>query len=152
MLYASSRFFHPEICRPLYNHANTIVNRMITHGTVDLPSVQAFIILSFWSIQNDESAYMKSGIAVRAAYQLRLWKKHDRPLPQDEEEVRAILDRERTWIGERFSLYIDQVTESISFFLFLSNQPLSVSSFCYTCASQTLTPACSNGHRLQCNI
>ncbi|OXG91320.1 hypothetical protein C345_01303 [Cryptococcus neoformans A2-102-5] len=99
MLYASSRFFHPEICRPLYNHANTIVNRMITHGTVDLPSVQAFIILSFWSIQNDESAYMKSGIAVRAAYQLRLWKKHDRPLPQDEEEVRAILDRERTWIA-----------------------------------------------------
>lgn len=100
MLYASSRFFHPEICRPLYNHANTIVNRMITQGTVDLPSVQALIMLAFWSVQNDESAYMKSGIAVRAACQLRLWKKHDRPLPQDEEEVRAILDRERTWIGE----------------------------------------------------
>ncbi|KIR59881.1 hypothetical protein I312_101453 [Cryptococcus bacillisporus CA1280] len=99
MLYASSRFFHPEICRPLYNHANTIVSRMITHGTVDLPSVQALIMLAFWSVQNDESAYMKSGIAVRAACQLRLWKKHDRPLPQDEEEVRAILDRERTWIA-----------------------------------------------------
>ncbi|WVQ75758.1 hypothetical protein IAR50_005389 [Cryptococcus sp. DSM 104548] len=99
ILYASARFYHPEICRPLYTHANVLLNRMIMAGAVDKPSIQALMIMAYWSLPNDKSGYMKSGVAVRAAAQLKLWKKEERPLPENEDEAREILDGERTWIA-----------------------------------------------------
>ncbi|ODN79330.1 hypothetical protein L202_03337 [Cryptococcus amylolentus CBS 6039] len=99
ILYASARFYHPEICRPLYNHANVLLNRMIMAGAVDKPSIQALMILAYWGLPNDKSGYMKSGVAVRAAAHLKLWKREERPLPENEEEAREVLDGERTWIA-----------------------------------------------------
>ncbi|WVQ84822.1 hypothetical protein IAT38_006979 [Cryptococcus sp. DSM 104549] len=99
MLYASARFHHPEICRGLYAHANMLVNRITTHGVLDVACIQALIILAYWSLPGDRSAYLKSGLALRAATQLRLWKRAERPLPEDQDAARAILNSERTWIA-----------------------------------------------------
>lgn len=45
----------------------------------------------------DGSAWLKIGIAIRLAYQLRLHNRRKGPLPADELEARMVLDRERTW-------------------------------------------------------
>ncbi|OCF34416.1 hypothetical protein I316_03930 [Kwoniella heveanensis BCC8398] len=99
MLFASARFFRPDISPTLRSHAEVLVNRAVTEGVFDLPTIQALLVLAYWKLPKDGTAYIKLGIAIRAACQLRLWKKRAGPLPQDEEEARAVLDRERTWMA-----------------------------------------------------
>lgn len=46
----------------------------------------------------DNSAWLRVGVAIRLAYQLRLHTRRLGPLPADETQARIILDRERTWL------------------------------------------------------
>ncbi|WVQ95862.1 hypothetical protein IAU59_002961 [Kwoniella sp. CBS 9459] len=98
MLFASARFFRPDLSPTLRSHAEVLVNRAVTEGLFDLPTIQALLVLAYWKLPKDGTAYIKLGIAIRGACQLRLWKKRTGPLPQNEEEARAVLDRERTWM------------------------------------------------------
>ncbi|WVF68310.1 hypothetical protein IAT40_003075 [Kwoniella sp. CBS 6097] len=98
MLFASARFFRPDLSPTLRSHAEVLVNRAVTEGLFDLPTIQALLVLAYWKLPKDGTAYIKLGIAIRAACQLRLWKKRTGPLPAGEEEARAVLDRERTWM------------------------------------------------------
>lgn len=62
--------------------------------TIDL--IQALCLLHFWKSSTDGTSYRKMGYAIRIGYELNL-DRFVRPLPEEEEAARVVIDRERTW-------------------------------------------------------
>ncbi|GAA5847922.1 hypothetical protein JCM3766R1_003185 [Sporobolomyces carnicolor] len=99
ILAVSAKFFRPDIYQTLLLAAQQLVVRGTGEGThVHIGLVQACLLLVYWKQPTDSSAWIRTGFALRAAYQLGLHVKRMSPLPSDETEARLILDRERTWI------------------------------------------------------
>ena len=103
VLSVTCRFDRPELAPILREHAMSLVNRIVDSGAVDITLVQALMVLAYCKHVEDRSAYLKIGLAVRAACQLRIDTRRKGPLPDgpgSEDAVREILDRERTWWSE----------------------------------------------------
>ncbi|GAA5903821.1 uncharacterized protein JCM6883_001995 [Sporobolomyces salmoneus] len=99
ILAVSAKFFRPDLYQTLLLAAQQLVVRGTGEGTnVHIGLIQACLILIYWKQPTDSSAWIRTGFALRAAYQLGLHVKRTTPLPADEHEARLILDRERTWI------------------------------------------------------
>ncbi|GAA6016600.1 hypothetical protein JCM11491_006010 [Sporobolomyces phaffii] len=99
VLAVSAKFFRPDLYQTLLLSAQQLVVRGCGEGTnVHLGLIQACLLLVYWKQPNDSSAWIRTGFALRAAYQLGLHVKRTTALPNNEHEARLILDRERTWI------------------------------------------------------
>ncbi|BEI84611.1 hypothetical protein CcaverHIS002_0500120 [Cutaneotrichosporon cavernicola] len=98
ILAAASKYALPERHGTLLAHAESLINRATNGGECCTALIQSLLILVYYKGPTDRSAWLKIGIAIRFAFQLR-W--HEaRPsmtLPADEHEARLILDPERTW-------------------------------------------------------
>jgi hypothetical protein len=99
VLAASSKFFRRDIHTSLMSHCQSILNRAISTGVCELGLVQALMIMVYWKAPDDRSAWIKIGLAIRLAYQLRLHLAYTphRPLPADDFQARRVLDGERVW-------------------------------------------------------
>jgi hypothetical protein len=76
ILATSARFFRPHLAGSLGEHALIAVNRATIDGACYLELVQALCILVYWKRPTDKSAWIKLGLALRIAYQLRM---HEMP-------------------------------------------------------------------------
>lgn len=95
-MYASARFFAPNVADALFEMASTMANRALQAGTVDLALVQALLVLVYWKKPKDPTAYHKLGLATRLMCQLRVeWDVNPDPSVPIEQE-RAKVDAERT--------------------------------------------------------
>lgn len=97
ILAVSAKFFRPILYPTLLAHAQQLVTRGIADALSQIGLVQALCLLVYWKLPEDNSAWMKIGLAIRLGYQLRLHTRRQTPLPAVESEARLILDRERTW-------------------------------------------------------
>ncbi len=98
MLVAASKYVLPERHSTLLAHAESLINRATNAGECSTALIQALLILVYYKGPSDRSAWLKIGVAIRLAFQLR-WHEQ-RPterLPENEHEARLILDPERTW-------------------------------------------------------
>ncbi|ORY90761.1 hypothetical protein BCR35DRAFT_299328 [Leucosporidium creatinivorum] len=97
ILAVSAKFFRPTLYPTLLAHAQQLVTRGIADALSQIGLVQALCLLVYWKEPEDNSAWMKIGLAIRLGYQLRLHTRRQTPLPPVEFDARMILDRERTW-------------------------------------------------------
>ena len=111
ILGVAARYRRPDLASPLLEHAERLMQRSLYDGQVDLAFVQTNIVMVHWKHPDDKSAYMKLGMAFRAAAQLRLGATMFQPLPVEVTAARARLDRERTWLGERYNVCWDPVAD-----------------------------------------
>ncbi|KLT40512.1 hypothetical protein CC85DRAFT_293166 [Cutaneotrichosporon oleaginosum] len=98
LLVTASKYVLPERHSVLLAHAESLINRATNAGDCSTALIQSLLILVYYKGPTDRSAWLKIGIAIRLAFQLR-W--HETPptlhLPADEAAARRILDPERTW-------------------------------------------------------
>lgn len=95
----SARFFRLDLYSRLLDHTETLIARQVMCGNLDLASIQAIMVLVLWKTPEDRSAYIKVGLAVRAAQQLGI----DRERSDGMNQVRVgreDADRDRTWQSE----------------------------------------------------
>ena len=95
-----ARFRRPEIVVELEDHVDRLLTRNMYRGAVDFEMILALLITTHWKPPEDRSAYMKLGVAMRAACELRLGDTMHHPLPTDETAARARLARERVWLSQ----------------------------------------------------
>lgn len=81
MVAAASKFFRPDLHRNLMDHSLAIVSRAVAAGACDTGLVQSLMIHVYWKSPTDRTAWVKLGMAIRMAYQLR-W--HEKQASQDE--------------------------------------------------------------------
>ncbi|GAA5932663.1 uncharacterized protein JCM15063_002171 [Sporobolomyces koalae] len=99
ILAVAAKFFRADLYQSLLLSAQQLVVRGTGEGVnVHIGLIQACLLLVYWKEPLDGSAWIRTGFALRAAYQLGLHVKRRTPLPEDEFEARLILDRERTFI------------------------------------------------------
>lgn len=112
VLVAASKFVVSQTQHTtLLAHAESLINRATNAGECSTALVQSLLILVYYKGPTDRTAWLKIGIAIRLAYQMR-WHDADpanRQLPADEHEARLVLvsiaqegladvqDPERTW-------------------------------------------------------
>lgn len=99
LLAVSARFFRNDLYDPLLDHAETLLGRQIVSGSLDLAAIQAIMVLVLWKSPEDRSAYLKIGIAVRAAQQLGINKAQEE-VKGSNQQARMIVDKTRTWYSE----------------------------------------------------
>jgi hypothetical protein len=56
---------------PLYSYTEVLVNRLLSDGRVSLQLVQALLVLIYWKPLGDKTAWIRLGLAIRIAHQLR---------------------------------------------------------------------------------
>lgn len=96
IMYASARFFAPNVADALYEMSTTMINRALQAGSIDIRLVQALLVLVYWKKPKDPTAYQKLGLATRLMCQLRVeWDLNPDPTVSHEQE-RAKVDAERT--------------------------------------------------------
>jgi hypothetical protein len=72
MLYASARFWYAPLAPLCHQHLQILIARSIIQGEFDIGFVQGIMISTFWRAPGDRSAWVKTGLAIRAAQQLHL--------------------------------------------------------------------------------
>jgi hypothetical protein len=113
VLGVAARFRRPDLARQLLEHTDRLLFRNFGEGQITLAIVQTLLVTVHWKHPDDRSAYMRLGLAFRAACQLQLGSTIGQPLPSDETSARALLNAERTWLSERFP-YHGKATEQCS--------------------------------------
>ncbi|GAA5969175.1 hypothetical protein JCM8115_004307 [Rhodotorula mucilaginosa] len=98
LLAVSAKFARSDLYSVLRSHAMQLIGRGIMDGRATLGLIQSILCQIYWKEPIDSSAWLRIGIAIRMAYQMFLHGQRKGPLPNDEQEARRILDRERTWI------------------------------------------------------
>ncbi|KAM0745980.1 hypothetical protein T439DRAFT_146362 [Meredithblackwellia eburnea MCA 4105] len=98
VLAVSSKFYRPDLYPTLLGQAQLLVTRAWSDALSELGFVQALMCLVYWKEPTDSSSWLRIGYAIRLGYQLRLHHPRTTPLPDDDQEARMILDRERTFI------------------------------------------------------
>lgn len=93
MLAAVAKFFAFGLYQPMLNHARTLLNQkgMSGDGTYDIYDVQAILIQVYYKHPSDRTVWIRIGMALRIAQQLRLNESYRRPLPADPVEKRQQL-------------------------------------------------------------
>ncbi|KAM0789318.1 hypothetical protein ACM66B_000155 [Microbotryomycetes sp. NB124-2] len=99
LLAVSARHFRPELYQSLHSQATTLVARGVFGSTFDIGLLQSLMLLVYWKEPGDATAFLRVGIIVRLAYQLRLHVPRTSRLPAEEHEARLTLNRERTWLN-----------------------------------------------------
>jgi hypothetical protein len=112
-LLSASGLRRPDLARQLLEHTDRLLFRNFGEGQITLAIVQTLLVTVHWKHPDDRSAYMRLGLAFRAACQLQLGSTIGQPLPSDETSARALLNAERTWLSERFP-YHGKATEQCS--------------------------------------
>ncbi|GMK58557.1 hypothetical protein CspeluHIS016_0505890 [Cutaneotrichosporon spelunceum] len=97
VLAIASKYALPERHGTLLPHAESLIHRAINTGECNTALIQSLLILVYYKGPGDRSAWLKIGIALRLALQLRWHEARPAPLPADEGEARLLLDPERTW-------------------------------------------------------
>ncbi|KAL1408260.1 hypothetical protein Q8F55_005066 [Vanrija albida] len=96
-IYAASRYFRPALSDQLFVLASNNIAKKVQNGDVDVPLIQALLVLVSWKAPSDRTSYIKLGLAVRLMYQLRLeFPTEVVPLPSADDESRRLVDAERT--------------------------------------------------------
>lgn len=90
VLFAASKFYRPDLHESLKAHFQTVLDRTVNMAACHLGLIQALMIAVFWRAPTDASAWVKLGIAIRLAYQLRLHQPRQVPLPANEYEARQV--------------------------------------------------------------
>jgi hypothetical protein len=72
ILAAASHFLNPEIHQSLSNHAQTQLKHSIGEGMCNLELIQSILVQVYWKSPKDSTAWLRVGVAIRMAYQLRL--------------------------------------------------------------------------------
>lgn len=80
MIAAASKFLRPDLHVRLMDHSLAILSRAVAAGACDTSLVQSLMIHVYWKAPTDRTAWMKLGMAIRMAYQLR-W--HETQASQD---------------------------------------------------------------------
>ena len=97
VLSAASKFFRKDLHAWLLSHAQTLLNRAICSGVVNLGTIQSLQLLVYFKLPDDTSAWFKIGMAIRWGYQLYLHEKRVKPLPSDVQAARRVVNLERSW-------------------------------------------------------
>lgn len=100
-IYAASRYFRPALSDQLFVLASNNIAKKVQNGDVDVPLIQALLVLVTWKAPSDRTSYIKLGLAVRLMYQLRLeFPTEVVPLTSSDDESRRLVDAERTVCSE----------------------------------------------------
>ena len=73
-MFAASRFFHPAAHPSIKQLLENKIAEASKTGNCHIATIQAIIILVFWQEPDDRSVWLKSGLAIRMAYQAGLHK------------------------------------------------------------------------------
>ncbi|KAL1407900.1 hypothetical protein Q8F55_007336 [Vanrija albida] len=100
VLAAVAKLFAFDLYQRMLNHAQTLINHkgMSGDGMYDIYDVQAILIQVYYKHPSDRTVWIRLGMALRIAQQLRLNESYHRPLPDAPVEKRRQLNRERTWM------------------------------------------------------
>ncbi|SGY14095.1 BQ5605_C010g06058 [Microbotryum silenes-dioicae] len=79
-------------------HLNWLFGKAFEYGTNTLEVIQALAISLQWPHPTPRTLVRRNSYMTRSAIEIRLYTKAPRPLPQDDLQVRLILNRERTWM------------------------------------------------------
>lgn len=96
MVAATSKFFRPDLHRTLMDHSLAIISRAVAAGACDTGLVQSLMIHVYWKAPTDRTAWMKLGMALRMAYQLRWHETQARQDGLEEVDLRRLLVSEST--------------------------------------------------------
>lgn len=72
IMFAATRFFHPTAHPLIKQLLETKISESTKTGNCHIATIQAIIILVFWQEPKDRSVWLKSGLAIRMAYQAGL--------------------------------------------------------------------------------
>ncbi|TYJ55342.1 hypothetical protein B9479_003957 [Cryptococcus floricola] len=99
VLAITSRVIRPKLYPQSLLLANRMVGQAVEFGVCTLEVIQALCLLTHWKKADDDTAWVRVGIAIRMAQMLGLDKTSPRPLPRDEMRAREVLNRERIWFN-----------------------------------------------------
>lgn len=91
VLAASSKFFKEQMQAALLAQAKSLISRAIDRGVCETAIVQAILILVYWKEPSDKSAWIKIGVALRMAHQMRWHEPRKEALPMEEFAARRVL-------------------------------------------------------------
>ncbi|GAA5988112.1 hypothetical protein JCM11641_000907 [Rhodosporidiobolus odoratus] len=94
----AAKFIRKDLYPSLLATAKQLIARGIVDGKASLGLIQSIFITVFYKEAEDNTAWLRIGIAIRMALQLHLHAERTTLLPADEHEARLIIDRERTWL------------------------------------------------------
>ncbi|ORX37541.1 hypothetical protein BD324DRAFT_622303 [Kockovaella imperatae] len=96
-LAVSAKFYRQDLYPVLLAHAQAILDRAVCSGKHDIGIVQSLMLLTYWKVPEDTTAWIKIGLALRMGYQNFWHVPRTGPLPPDEMSARETLNAERTW-------------------------------------------------------
>jgi hypothetical protein len=105
ILTSSAKFFRPDLNLMLTEHLRIVINRAIVSEVCTIDMVQAICVCNFWKAPTD-SIWLKIGIAIRLAYQLRLHEAKDAPLGSSELERRKAAVSDSSTLGGTISVHL----------------------------------------------
>ncbi|GAA5971019.1 hypothetical protein JCM11641_004112 [Rhodosporidiobolus odoratus] len=82
---------------PSLKYVKMLLGQAFESGVNSLELVQAIATMVFWADPTDDSGARKLAYAIRCAFELGIHKRGKRPLPEDKDEKRRLLNPERTW-------------------------------------------------------
>ncbi|ODO03515.1 hypothetical protein L198_02362 [Cryptococcus wingfieldii CBS 7118] len=100
VLAISSRVIRPKLYSQSLLLANRMVGQAVEFGVCTLEVIQALCLLTHWKKADDDTSWVRVGMAIRMAQMLGLDKTSPRPLPRDEMRAREVLNRERVWLSD----------------------------------------------------
>ncbi|KAK4048244.1 hypothetical protein OIV83_004949 [Microbotryomycetes sp. JL201] len=117
LLAVSARHFRPELYQSLQSQATTLVARGVFGSAFEIGLLQSLMLLVYWKEPGDATAFLRVGIIIRLAYQLRLHTPRTTRLPAGELDARMTLDRERTWLNaicfdSSYSYNFDEIVDA----------------------------------------
>lgn len=101
VLFASSKFFRKDLYPSLESHFQAVLNRSVNAAACHVGLIQALMIAVFWRAPTDASAWIKLGVAIRLAYQLRMHQTRKTPLPLDDYEARQVAVSDSRRLADR---------------------------------------------------
>jgi hypothetical protein len=88
----ASKFSRKDIFSILFAHSKTLLDRAILACTCDVTVAQSIMMHVFWKEPTDTTSWMKIGVAIRMAYQMRWHEGRKQDLPAgDTREARLQL-------------------------------------------------------------
>lgn len=114
--------FLPTRYPELLKHMNFMLGKAFEHTDVEIGLCQALSLLSVWKEGGDRGSWLRTGYAIRIAYELGLDAPSERPLPDDELKAREELVSERM-IRKKKSFVSLVMSDSIIFFTRTRNGP-----------------------------
>lgn len=98
IMFAATRFFHPTAHPLIKQLLETKISESTKTGNCHIATIQAIIILVFWQEPKDRSVWLKSGLAIRMAYQAGLNRTPGMSTSNRSiSDIRRLRNGQRTW-------------------------------------------------------